>query len=231
MRNGIAASPQPSPASTRLALKPATIWSRCCKTAGKRRPSIGPASSPASSARRSIGAPRPTRSTIASRTSQAKAIVFEDASAAELRQSGAAKSCARIALDRPQGDEISFRTMIERDAAAALPRAGADAWSVMLYTSGTTAKPKGVPRRQHAERAAAVAHVAQNQYGYGERTLGVMPLYHTMGVRSLLAMSLIGGAFVCLPRFEVAKRARPHRGRADHQPLSGADALSRPRSR
>jgi 2-furoate---CoA ligase len=73
----------------------------------------------------------------------------------------------------------------------------------MLYTSGTTAKPKGVPRRQRAERAAAVAHVAQNQYGYGERTLGVMPLYHTMGVRSLLAMSLIGGAFVCLPRFEV----------------------------
>ena len=37
----------------------------------------------------------------------------------------------------------------------------------------------------------------------GERTLGVMPLYHTMGVRSLLAMSLIGGAFVCLPRFDV----------------------------
>jgi 2-furoate---CoA ligase len=32
-----------------------------------------------------------------------------------------------------------------------------------------------------------------------------MPFYHTMGVRSLLAMSLIGGAFVCLPRFEIAK--------------------------
>ena len=30
-----------------------------------------------------------------------------------------------------------------------------------------------------------------------------MPLYHTMGVRSLLAMSLIGGTFVCLPRFDV----------------------------
>jgi 2-furoate---CoA ligase len=47
--------------------------------------------------------------------------------------------------------------------------------------------------------------VAQNQYANGERTLGVMPLYHTMGVRSLLAMSLIGGVFVCLPRFDVAK--------------------------
>jgi 2-furoate---CoA ligase len=31
-----------------------------------------------------------------------------------------------------------------------------------------------------------------------------MPLYHTMGVRSLLAMSLIGGAFVCLQRFDAA---------------------------
>jgi 2-furoate---CoA ligase len=29
-----------------------------------------------------------------------------------------------------------------------------------------------------------------------------MPLYHTMGVRSLIAMSLIGGTFVCLPRFD-----------------------------
>jgi 2-furoate---CoA ligase len=59
-----------------------------------------------------------------------------------------------------------------------------------------------VPRRHRAERAAAIAHVAQNLYGRGERTLGVMPLYHTMGVRSLLAMSLIGGTFVCLPRYD-----------------------------
>ncbi len=97
----------------------------------------------------------------------------------------------------------------------------------MLYTSGTTAQPKGVPRRQRAERAAALAHVAQNLYRTGERTLGVMPLYHTMGVRSLLAMSLIGGAFVCLPRFDAGARAGTDRRREDHQSLSGADALSR----
>ena len=105
----------------------------------------------------------------------------------------------------PRDDEIPFQTIIARDAADAMPRMDADAWSIMLYTSGTTAKPKGVPRRHSAERTAAVAHVAQNQYGYGERTLGVMPLYHTMGVRSLLAMSLIGGVFVCLQRFDVTK--------------------------
>ena len=101
----------------------------------------------------------------------------------------------------------------------------------MLYTSGTTGKPKGVPRRQRAERAAAVAHVAQNLYGHGERTLGVMPLYHTMGVRSLLAMSLIGGAFVCLPRFDVKAALTLIARREDQQSLSGADALSRPGAR
>ena len=89
----------------------------------------------------------------------------------------------------------------------------------MLYTSGTTARPKGVPRRHRAERAAAVAHVAQNLYRRGERTLGVMPLYHTMGVRSLLAMSLIDGTFVCLPRFDVARALRADRRRA-RSPIS-----------
>jgi len=62
-----------------------------------------------------------------------------------------------------------------------------------------------VPRRHRAERAAGIAHVAQNLYRRGERTLGVMPLYHTMGVRSLIAMSLIGGTFVCLPRYDTSR--------------------------
>src|SRR5262249_56788388 len=61
---------------------------------------------------------------------------------------------------------------------------------------------------RRAERAALLAHVAQNLYGRGERTLGVMPLYHTMGVRSLLAMSLVGGAFICLRRFDPAEALR-----------------------
>ncbi len=139
------------------------------------------------------------------RDSEAKAVAFEEVSAGEVRKSPPAHSCRRVALDTVQDDEIPFQAITQRDDADAAARADADAWSIMLYTSGTTGGPKGVPRRQHAERAAAIAHVAQNQYGYGERTLGVMPLYHTMGVRSLLAMSLIGGTFVCLPRFDAAK--------------------------
>jgi 2-furoate---CoA ligase len=136
--------------------------------------------------------------------SEAKAVVYEDASREAVHAAPKAMACKRISLDAVAAGETAFDTLLAREAGAVEPRAGADAWSVMLYTSGTTAKPKGVPRRQRAERAAAVAHVAQNLYGRGETTLGVMPLYHTMGVRSLLAMSLIGGTFICLPRYDTA---------------------------
>ena len=127
---------------------------------------------------------------------EAKALVYEDVSTEAAH--GCQAGCPGISV----GD---FSEWFKLRVPEAPPRADADAWSVMLYTSGTTARPKGVPRRQRAERAAAVAHVAQNMYRHGERTLGVMPLYHTMGVRSLLAMSLIGGTFVCLPRFDAGR--------------------------
>src|SRR6266478_377643 len=134
----------------------------------------------------------------------AKAIIYEDVSAAAVRSSDRASARPRIAVGEARAQDLAFDSLIRGGAPAVRPRVDAEAWSVMLYTSGTTGNPKGVPRRQRAERAAALAQVAQNLYRHGERTLGVMPLYHTMGVRSLLAMSLIGGAFVCLPRFEAA---------------------------
>ncbi len=136
---------------------------------------------------------------------EARAVVYEDAAAEAVSASQQADRRARIAIGSVRAYEVAFQEIVRRNVADVEPRAGPDAWSVMLYTSGTTAQPKGVPRRHRAERAAAVAHVAQNLYRSGERTLGVMPLYHTMGVRSLLAMSLIGGTFVCLPRFDAAR--------------------------
>jgi 2-furoate---CoA ligase len=132
---------------------------------------------------------------------EAKAVVYEAISAEAVARSKEAHARPRIAVGIPNTPDIAFENLIAADAEPATARVGPEAWSVMLYTSGTTARPKGVPRRHRAERAAALAHVAQNLYANGERTLGVMPLYHTMGVRSLLAMSLIGGAFICLPRF------------------------------
>ena len=135
---------------------------------------------------------------------EAKAIIYEGISAKAV-DGGRAQKCTRIAIGLSGAKDIPFESLLDRKSKGAEPRVGADAWSLMFYTSGTTGRPKGVPRRHRAERAAALAHVAQNLYARGERTLGVMPLYHTMGVRSLIAMALIGGTFVCLRRFDAAR--------------------------
>ncbi len=136
--------------------------------------------------------------------SGARLLVYEDAAAEAVADSALAGSVGRIRVGSPAAGEGDFAAMMAASAPEMAPRATAEDWSLMLYTSGTTSRPKGVPRRHRMERAAAIAHVAQNLYRRGERTLGVMPLYHTMGVRSLLSMSLIGGCFVCLPRFDPA---------------------------
>jgi 2-furoate---CoA ligase len=137
---------------------------------------------------------------------EGRAVVYQDVSAAAVEESRLAPTLVRVCVGRGEAtDAFRFDQMIAEAAVDATPRVSAEAWSVMLYTSGTTSKPKGVPRRHRAERAAGIAHIAQNLYRRGERTLGVMPLYHTMGVRSLIAMSLIGGTFVCLPRYDAGR--------------------------
>jgi 2-furoate---CoA ligase len=137
--------------------------------------------------------------------SESCAIVYQDVSAPAVEKSKRAAVLPRICVGGDAAGALDFGHMVAQPAPDATPRVSAEAWSIMLYTSGTTSRPKGVPRRHRAERAAGIAHVAQNLYRRGERTLGVMPLYHTMGVRSLIAMSIIGGTFVCLPRYDTRK--------------------------
>jgi 2-furoate---CoA ligase len=80
--------------------------------------------------------------------------------------------------------------------------------SLMLYTSGTTGRQKGVPRSHRADRAAGLSQALQHGYRFADRTLGVMPLYHTMGIHSLLAMHHIGGCYVCQRDWDAGEALR-----------------------
>ena len=76
---------------------------------------------------------------------------------------------------------------------------------LMLYTSGTTGRPKGVPRSHRAERIAAASVIAHLRYQFGESQLGVMPLFHTMGIRILLCSALLNGTFVNMRGFDAGQ--------------------------
>ena len=80
--------------------------------------------------------------------------------------------------------------------------------SLMLYTSGTTGRPKGVPRSHRADYYGSLFQVIQQGNRHGDRTLGVMPLYHTMGIHSLISMHLVGGCFYSQPRWDTEEALR-----------------------
>jgi 2-furoate---CoA ligase len=80
--------------------------------------------------------------------------------------------------------------------------------SLILYTSGTTGRPKGVPRTHRNQSAGALAQALQCGWTWGERTLGVMPLYHTMGIHALTGVAAVNGCFVCQPEWSAATALR-----------------------
>ena len=137
--------------------------------------------------------------------SGAQVVFFEDASAEHVH--GLANATL-VATETSSTAELRWADVIDSE-----PREGAldldeGALSVMLYTSGTTGRPKGVPRSHAAERAGGLSQALQHGYRSRDRTLGVMPLYHTMGNHSMIAMLLIGGCYVCQPRWETSEALR-----------------------
>ena len=140
------------------------------------------------------------------RDADAKVVAFEPSTSAAVYE--AVASYRVICLGVNINSDVNFEDLSKSKPADKIGVVKPDDISVMLYTSGTTGQGKGVPRSHRAERSATIAHIVQNEYAQSERILGVMPLYHTMGVRSLLSMALINGCFVCQPRFDAEEALR-----------------------
>ncbi|HHX74602.1 MAG TPA: long-chain fatty acid--CoA ligase, partial [Firmicutes bacterium] len=76
------------------------------------------------------------------------------------------------------------------------PAAYVPGGGTILYTSGTTGRPKGVCRSPAADYTGALGIILAHGWECFERVLAVMPLYHTMGLHTALSMVLLNGALV-----------------------------------
>ncbi|WP_424765572.1 AMP-binding protein [Paenibacillus sp. sgz302251] len=137
---------------------------------------------------------------------EAKAVIYEPVSERTVLEAVKELDTIKIGVQEASGADVRYEEMLIRGAEkpASLPHIRDDDVCLMLYTSGTTGRPKGVPRTHGNEYGAAVAHIIQNQYQVEESTIGVMPLYHTMGMRSLLAMAFLNGKLVMTPEYKPA---------------------------
>jgi malonyl-CoA/methylmalonyl-CoA synthetase len=98
----------------------------------------------------------------------------------------------------------SGRPVVEHDGGlpdatdVALPTVSPSRRALMLYTSGTTGKPKGVVHT-HASLAAQVRSLTSAwEWRPEDRTLLVLPLHHVHGVVNVMCCALAAGAHVVM---------------------------------
>ena len=103
----------------------------------------------------------------------------------------------------PRLDAVPAASMVRRlrtvGALAAEPRSSLpdvpdDRRAMILYTSGTTGKPKGVVTTHGSLRAQVTSLVTAWEWSADDRILLVLPLHHVHGIVNVLACALWSGA-------------------------------------
>jgi len=126
--------------------------------------------------------------------SRCSTVVADEAHAPALRELARDRACA-------------FRAVRELLAAPAapLPAIDGERESLIVYTSGTTKRPKGVVLRQRHLQAQVETLVAAWQWTAADNALHVLPLHHVHGLVNVLLCALWSGAkCTMLPRFDAS---------------------------
>ncbi len=123
---------------------------------------------------------------------------------AEAAEEGASAAGAETILVRPgEFEQLIAEQEEDRDD----PERSADDTAVILYTSGTTGKPKGA-ELTHASllRNCRTTSATLGEFGGNDVLLGALPLFHSFGQSCTMNSAVATGATVTmLPRFDPEK--------------------------
>lgn len=116
-------------------------------------------------------------------------------------------SCAYDAANVPKGHH-HFDTLAEEtpDRNEPRPSPSSNDVSALVYTSGTTGRPKGAMHSHANDIAIAMNCVMEYGLGHLDKALHVAPLYHVGGMQAFfIPHLLVGGTNIVLGRYEAEK--------------------------
>jgi acyl-CoA synthetase (AMP-forming)/AMP-acid ligase II len=119
-----------------------------------------------------------------------------------LPQLPSVKTC--ICVDMPQDQTPFYEDLIESaNPDETTADIGDDDVTILMYTAGTTGRPKGVPLKHSGFVSYILENVEPASPEIEERNLLTVPLYHVAGMQAVLAGIYGGRTLVLMRQFEV----------------------------
>jgi acyl-CoA synthetase (AMP-forming)/AMP-acid ligase II len=112
------------------------------------------------------------------------------------------KQC--ISIDRKDEKRLYYEDVIDSASSdESFFEIGDEDITMLMYTAGTTGRPKGVPLRHSAFVSYVLENVDPANPDIGEKNLLTVPLYHVAGIQAMLAAIYGGRTLVMMRQFEV----------------------------
>ncbi|MBM3148567.1 MAG: AMP-binding protein, partial [Chloroflexi bacterium] len=109
-----------------------------------------------------------------------------------------------ICLESKEADLVFYDDLISSSSAdEVFTDIGDEDITILMYTAGTTGRPKGVPLRHDAFVSYVLGNVEPASPDAEERNLLTVPLYHVAGIQAMLAAIYGGRTLVMMRQFEV----------------------------
>ena len=139
----------------------------------------------------------------------AKLIIYEDAMADRLPDQVELPDLLHRVSVNPTEGALAFEDLVATDASQSPVAMDEQDTAMILYTSGTTGKPKGAMLAHCNLIHSAMVYEACLELTHKDRSIAAVPLAHVTGIAAnIMSMARCAGALIIVPEFKAAEYLR-----------------------